>query len=113
MVYWFGICRRSRIHRRHLTVLQSASDTSYNSADVVAFASPSVAQLEDGADALKVFVDTYGTDNESRRVVPHPSTVDLSPGRPPSYPYANMDVGAAPAQGSGKETKQGKFQLQF
>ena len=113
VVYWFGIRRRSRIHRRHLTVLQSASDTSYNDADLVALASSSVPQMEDGAEALKIFVDTYGTDNESRRVVPHPSIVDLSPGRPPSYPHANMDVSAVSAQGSSKETKQGKFLLQF
>ena len=61
LVYWFGISRRSRIACHHLTVSTPADSTAYTKADLLTLACGDVPQLDDGQEALKMFVDTYGT----------------------------------------------------
>ena len=108
LVYWFGISRRSRIARHHLTVCTPADSTAYTEADLLTLACGDVPHLDDGQEALKMFVDTYGTydtrslPSDDRSAVPLTQT---------SVPERNPDAREDEEEGYRRGMNQGNNRL--
>ena len=62
VVYWFAIGRRSRIHQRHLTLIQQSSPSAFSEAEIIRYSDRSVGSIGDGPSALQVYVDNHATD---------------------------------------------------